>query len=128
MVTAEELRDRIDKFNQKAEELLLQEEHDSARPYLEHVKNLQKRLDDLTGGDVLRLDVRSADAVVHLVCLQWSVSAKVIYSCWAVWCCGFKGDYAIHVFGSTQAIHFVVPVLQVVFRMNSARCCSQRRL
>ena len=84
MVTAEELRDRIDKFNQKAEELLLQEKHDSARPYLEHVKNLQKRLDDLTGGDVLRLDVRSADAVVHLVCLQWSVSAKVIYSCWAV--------------------------------------------
>ena len=57
MVTAEELRGRIRKFNQKAEELLLQEQHDSARPYLEHVKNLQNELDDLKGGDVLRLNV-----------------------------------------------------------------------
>ena len=57
MVSAEELRQSIRKFNQKAEELLLQEKHDSARPYLEHVKNLQKELDDLTGGDMLRLHV-----------------------------------------------------------------------
>ena len=101
MVTAEELRDRIDKFNQKAEELLLQEKHDSARPYLEHVKNLQKRLDDLTGRDVLRLDVRSADAVVHLpslavcsgLCVQTLTvaglgvavfSGTIAFMCWAV--------------------------------------------
>ena len=58
MVSAEELRQSIRKFNQKAEELLLQEKHDSARPYLEHVKNLRQELDDLTGGDVLlQLDV-----------------------------------------------------------------------
>ena len=57
MVSAEELRQSIRKFNQKAEDLLLQEEHDSARLYLKLAKNLQKELDDLTGGDVLRLDV-----------------------------------------------------------------------
>ena len=53
MGTAEELRQSIRKFNQKAEEVLLQEEPDSARAYLDHVKNLQKELDDLTGGGVL---------------------------------------------------------------------------
>ena len=57
MVTTEELRNSIRKFNQKAEELLLQEEHDSARLYLDFVKNLQKELDDLTGEGVPRLDV-----------------------------------------------------------------------
>ena len=80
MVTAEELRDRIDKFNQKAEELLLQEKHDRARLYLEHVKNLQKQLDDLTGGDVLRLDVPAV-----WVCCWYPSLGRVV--------CG-SGDWA----------------------------------
>ena len=53
MVTAEELRGRIDKLTQEAEELLLQGNRDDARLYQEQVKILQKRLDDLTVGDVL---------------------------------------------------------------------------
>ena len=57
MVTAEELRDRIDKLTQEAEELLQEGNRDDARIYQEQVKILQKRLDDLTGGDVLRQDV-----------------------------------------------------------------------
>ena len=57
MVTAEELRGRIDKLTQEAEELLLQGNRDDARMYQEQVKILQKRLDDLTGGDVLQFDV-----------------------------------------------------------------------
>ena len=56
MVTAEELRDRIDKFAQKAEELLIQGDLDNARAHQEQVKILQKRLDEVTGGDVLQLD------------------------------------------------------------------------
>ena len=80
MVTAEELRDRIDKSNQKAEELLLQEKHDSARLYLEHVRNLQKQLDDLTGGDVLQLDVPAV-----WVCCWYPCLGRVV--------CG-SGDWA----------------------------------
>ena len=53
MVTAEELRDRIDRLTQEAEILLLQGKCDDARIYQEQVKILQKRLDDLLGGDVL---------------------------------------------------------------------------
>eukprot|EP00891_Asterochloris_glomerata_P001814 jgi/Astpho2/1814/fgenesh1_pg.00037_%23_16_t len=50
MVNAQELRDRIDKLAQKAEELLQQGNRDDARTYQEQVKILQKQLDDLTGG------------------------------------------------------------------------------
>ncbi len=57
MVTAEELRQSIGNNNQKAEELLQQQKPDSARAYQEQARNLQKELDDLKGGDVLRLDV-----------------------------------------------------------------------
>ena len=55
MVSAEELRGRIDKLTQEAEEQLLQGNRDDARMYQEQVKILQKRLDDLKGGNVLRL-------------------------------------------------------------------------
>ena len=57
MVTAEELRGRIDKLTQEAEEQLVQGNRDDVRMYQEQVKILQKRLDDLKGGEVLRLDV-----------------------------------------------------------------------
>ncbi len=58
MVNAQELRDRIDKLAQKAEELLQQGNRDDARTYQEQVRILQKQLDDLTGGDgLLQLDV-----------------------------------------------------------------------
>ena len=62
MSTAEELRERIRKFTQKAAELLQQENFQSARAHQEQVKILQTQLDlqkqlDLTGGDVLPWDV-----------------------------------------------------------------------
>ena len=56
MFTAEELRENIDKFIQKAAELLQQEDWDGARIFQKQVKILQKQL-ALTGGDVLQLNV-----------------------------------------------------------------------
>ena len=69
MVTAEELRDRIDKLTQEAEELLLQRTRDDAHIYQEQVKILQKPLDNLTGGDVLLLL-----GVPCCLCMSWHPS------------------------------------------------------
>ena len=54
MVTAEELRDRIDKLTQEAEKLLLKGNFDDARSYREHVHLLRQELEDLTGGVMLQ--------------------------------------------------------------------------
>ena len=52
MVTAEELRDRIDKLTQEAEDLLLKGNFEHARSYREHVQLLRQELDDLKGKEL----------------------------------------------------------------------------
>ena len=81
MVTAEELRDRIDQLTQEAERLLLKGNFDGARSYREHVQLLRQELEDLAGGILLQASRPS--------CLLWSAQAhkrhRLQLACWLTW-------------------------------------------